>query len=80
MSHLQKLKNNSRWDNSTPHTNPDGEVIDEPHKHYWDEEYEDRFAYPVDDIATDDVDQAFMDFLDECNIELQGSYQSQLTV
>jgi len=23
-----------RWDSSTPHTNPDGEVITEPHKHY----------------------------------------------
>lgn len=67
-----------RWDNSTPHTNPDGKVINEPHKHYWDEEYEDKFAYAVDDVATDNVDQAFWDFLDECNIELKGSYQEEL--
>jgi hypothetical protein len=66
-----------RWDNST-HTNPDGETIEGSHKRYWDEDHEDRFAYPVDDIATDDVDEGFMDFLDGCNIELHGSYTRQL--
>lgn len=69
-----------RWDNST-HTNPDGKRVEGSHKHYWDEEHEDRFAYPVDDITINDVDEGFMDFLDECNIELNGSYsrQSELT-
>lgn len=66
-----------RWDDSTPHTNPDGEVIKEPHKHYWDEDHEDRFAYPVDDVETDDVDEGFFDFLDECGIDLLGSYSRQ---
>lgn len=67
-----------RWDTSVPHTNPDGEVITDPHKHYWTEEHEDAFAYPVNDVATDDVHQAFWDFLDECNIELRGTYQTGL--
>lgn len=65
-----------RWDDGN-HTNPDGERIEGSHKHYWTPEYEDTFAYEVDDIATDDVDQAFWDFLDEENIELNGSYTSQ---
>lgn len=67
-----------RWDTFAPHTNPDGEVITTPHKHYWTEKHEDAFAYPVDDVATDDVHQAFWDFLDECNIELRGTYQTGL--
>lgn len=46
-----------RWDSSTPHINPDGGTIEQPHKHYWDENHEDKFAYPVDDIATNDLDQ-----------------------
>jgi hypothetical protein len=66
-----------RWDDSTPHTNPDGTVIDEPHKHYWDEEYEDAFAYAVDDIPTNDVDGAFKAFLEEEHIEHTGTYMRQ---
>jgi hypothetical protein len=67
-----------RWDTSVPHTNPDGEVITDPHKYYWTEDHEDAFAYPVDDVTTDDVHQAFWDFLDECNIDLRGTYQTGL--
>lgn len=66
-----------RWDNITPHTNPDGEVIDGPHKHYWDGNHEDGFAYAVDDVATNDVDRAFQDFLEEESIEHTGSYIRQ---
>ena len=65
-----------RWDDAV-HTNPDGERLEGSHKHYWHPEYEDAYAYPVDDITTDDVDEAFKDFLDECNIELRGSYNGQ---
>ncbi|WP_152420898.1 DUF6978 family protein [Halorubrum coriense] len=65
-----------RWDDSR-HRNPDGEVIDGSHKHKWHPQYEDNCAYPVDDVATDDVDKAFQDFLNECNIELRGDYQRQ---
>lgn len=66
-----------RWDDSSPHYNPDGEKITGPHKHYWDEEHEDKFAYEVDDVTTSNVDKAFMDFLDECNIEHRGAYTRQ---
>ncbi len=65
-----------RWDDAI-HTNPDGERIEGSHKHYWEPEHEDNYAYPVDDITTDDVDQAFQDFLDECNIEHRGAYTAQ---
>jgi hypothetical protein len=65
-----------RWDDSI-HENPNGQVIDGSHKHFWHPQYEDSKAYGVDNIDTDNVDNAFEDFLDECNIELQGSYQRQ---
>jgi len=65
-----------RWDDGV-HTNPDGTVIDGSHKHYWHPQYEDAMAYEVGDITTDDVDQAFDDFLDECNINHRGSYYRQ---
>ncbi|WP_158056541.1 DUF6978 family protein [Halorussus halophilus] len=63
-----------RWDNNSRHTLPDGERCDGPHKHRWTEDHEDKLVYEVDDVATDDVDQAFEDFLDECNIERDGGY------
>ena len=65
-----------RWDDSI-HTNPDGERLEGSHKHYWHPQYEDNYAYPVNDITLDDVDEAFKDFLDECNIELRGKYVAQ---
>lgn len=65
-----------RWDDSI-HKNPDGEIIRGSHKHFWHPQYEDSKAYPVDDIATNDVDKAFIDFLDECNIKHKGGYQRQ---
>jgi hypothetical protein len=55
-------------------------VINGSHKHYWHPHYEDNYAYPVDDVATDDVDKAFQDFLAECNIELRGDYNRQETL
>jgi len=68
-----------RWDDGR-HTNPDGEVIEGSHKHYWHPQYEDTQAYEVDDVATNDVDQAFHDFLDECSIRLEGDYGRQETL
>lgn len=68
-----------RWDDGI-HENPDGELIQGSHKHFWHPEYEDAKAYRVDDVATDDVDQAFWDFLDECEIELKGNYHRQNTL
>lgn len=63
-----------RWDNNTRHTIPGGERCDGPHKHRWTEKHEDRVVYEVDDVAIDDIDQAFNDFLDECNIRFEGDY------
>lgn len=65
-----------RWD-TTPHRNPNGEMITGPHKHKWHPQYEDARAYPVDDVTTEDVDDAFFDFLDEENIDLIGNYTRQ---
>lgn len=69
-----------RWGNHPGHTNPDGEPTDGPHKHYYEEGYEDDWAYTTDDVTTSDVRQAFFDFLDEESIELGGSasYQAAL--
>lgn len=41
------------------------------HKHK--ENYE---SYPVDDISLENVNQALLDFLKECNIDLRGQYQA----
>lgn len=49
-----------------------------PHKHTWDEVYEDRCCYEPDDISTSDINQAFLDFLKECNIRLDGNYEGCL--
>ena len=58
------------------HCNPDGTRIREPHKHTWDETYEDRQAYVPDDISFGDINREFQDFLKQCNIRLLGTYAS----
>lgn len=70
-----------RWGNHPGHTNPNDELIEGPHKHYYKEGYEDGWAYNTDDISTSDVRQAFFDFLDEESIELVNSatYQTDLS-
>ncbi|XVH30675.1 DUF6978 family protein [Haloferacaceae archaeon DSL9] len=65
-----------RWDDGVHHTPDGGEVVGS-HKHYWNPPHEDKCAYEVDDISTDDVDQAFHDFLEEENIDLLGTYSRQ---
>ena len=57
----------------TPHQNPDGTVIRQPHKHLWDDECGDREAYIPADIDFLDVNRAFFDFLRECNISFHGN-------
>ncbi|MGQ4555951.1 DUF6978 family protein [Halobellus sp. GM3] len=64
-----------RWDDGVHHT-PDG-TVEGSHKHYWNPPHEHKCAYEVNDISTDDVDEAFHDFLEEENIELQGDYVRQ---
>lgn len=54
------------------HHNPDCNDIYEPHKHDWDEIYGTKKAYIVNDISTNDIDSALMDFLRECNVEARA--------
>ena len=57
------------------HRNPETrEVVRQPHKHTWDEEYQDRRVYIPDDIRVGDINEELLDFLQECEIELRGSY------
>ena len=51
-------------------------VIRQPHKHTWDEEYQDRRVYIPDDIRIGNLNDELMDFLKECNIQLRGSYSA----
>ena len=61
------------------HTNPDtGEVVFGPHKHTWDDEWEDRLVYVPTDIRIGDANDELHDFLVECNIRLLGAYQPLL--
>lgn len=50
------------------------DMIRQPHKHMWDEEYEDRRVYIPDDIRIGNLNEELMDFLKECKIELRGTY------
>ena len=51
------------------------EVVREPHKHIWDDEWEDKRVYIPDDIRKGDLNEEVVDFLEECNIELRGVYR-----
>lgn len=62
-----------RWD-FRKHTNPGGEVLTGPHKHYWTPEFSEQMAYAVDDVPTNDFNDALFAFLAECNIQVEGSY------
>lgn len=52
-------------------------VYTEPHKHRWDEILEDKVgAYIPSDIdPKSDINEQFLAFCKECNIELVGAYQ-----
>jgi hypothetical protein len=55
------------------------QIIIEPHKHTWDEEFEDKKVYIPNDInPKDNINDQFLAFCKECNIELLGGYQSVL--
>ena len=68
-----------RWD-FPKHNNPDGTVIPAgtPHKHKLTESYGEDWAYVVDDIPKDDINKAFIAFLQECNIVLREPYANYL--
>lgn len=48
-----------------------------PHKHFWDDVWQDRRVYIPDDIRIGNPNEELMDFLNECNISLRGSYTPQ---
>ena len=52
------------------------QVFTKPHKHLWDEMMEDANAYYPDDIDPNaDINDQFLSFCNECNIQLLGAYQ-----
>ena len=57
---------------------PDGSAIEGPHKHAWDDELFDEYAYVPDDIRVGEVWEEFDDFLKECNVVLLGGIQSTM--
>ena len=60
------------------HRNPlTGEIVRDPHKHYWDDVWEDDLIEIPDDIRAGDPNTEFMDFLKECNITLHGGYSAR---
>lgn len=63
-----------RWGDHLGHKNPDNTPVNGPHKHKWRDDVEDGFVYPTDDVSTSSVDQAFLDFCDEENIDHNAKY------
>ena len=64
-----------KWTAHDRHRNPaTGEVVKGPHKHTWDDVYEDKLVYIPDDIRIGDINVEFQDFLAECNIVMRGRY------
>ena len=60
------------------HTDPKtGERVTGPHKHWWDDEYEDNRVYIPDDIRIGHPNDELVDFLVECNIDLRASYSPE---
>ncbi len=67
--------------NSSPHTNPDDQIIGGSHLHIYKEGFDDKWAYPVDPKLFRDIQDAgtaFMDFCRFCNIENIPPYQEVL--
>ena len=71
-----------RLDHGT-HPNPDRTKVTGIHKHRWHEELNQRWAYKPDEMRDERLleqpDAVFRLFLEECGIELLGSYQPFLT-
>ncbi len=64
-----------------PHTNPDGTRLGGTHLHLYREEYEDKWAYPLDVAEFNDpanVQQTFDNFCKYCHIEGVPSFQESL--
>ena len=54
------------------------EVVSGPHKHTWDEQWQDQRVYIPTDIDQRDPNSELLSFLSECNIELRGTYEGQM--
>lgn len=54
------------------------ERVTDPHKHTWDDEYQDKRVYLPNDIRIGDPNDELLDFIQECNITLRGLYQRQI--
>jgi hypothetical protein len=57
-----------------PHPNPDGRLLQPPHKHRWTDAHRDREAYIPIDITASDREGVFHQFLRESNIRFDGQY------
>ena len=57
-----------------PHPNPDGQLLESPHKHRWTDAAKDRSAYSPDDITATDREGILIQFLAESNIRFEGQY------
>jgi hypothetical protein len=59
-----------------PHKNPDGKILYGPHKHFSHDKMAQSEAYLVEDINPMNVNEAIMQFFKECNISLEGAYDT----
>lgn len=66
-----------KWEPEGRHKNENGEMIQGSHKHKWTKIGQGDKVYSVDDVSTSDVNKAFQDFCDECNIDFNGDYTTQ---
>ena len=58
------------------HRNPDGQYILGTHKHRHTDDFSDRDAYKPQAVRIGDPNEELMDFLEECNVTVEGTYQS----
>lgn len=66
-----------------PHCNPDGEVVQPPHLHVYQEGYGDKWAFPVPAEhfhSIDDLWTTFHDFMRYCNIKKLPNFQRGLFI
>lgn len=57
---------------NTPHTNPDGALIDRPHLHRYREDHADRWATPLDGGSPDELLKVFCRTINLPEPEVQG--------
>jgi len=61
-----------RYDNGGRHTNPDGVLFEGPHVHLYREGYNDKFAFPVEEInvmVNDPLEDVFKKIMHFCNVK-----------